>query len=48
MQMLGSIHVLCTSLSKSLAEMGVTEMPLMSFGDDALLIFGRAVSFACL
>ena len=48
MQMFGRIQVLCTILSKSLAEMGVTEMPLISFGDDALLVFGMAVSFACL
>ena len=46
--MCGRIHVLCTILSNSLAEMGVTEMPLMSLGDDALLVLGMAVSLACL
>lgn len=46
--MRGRIHVLWTILSNSLAEMGVTEMPLMSLGDDALFVLGIAVSFACL
>jgi len=47
-QMLGKIHSLCTTLSKILADMGVTEIPRMSLVEDALLILGMAVSFACL
>ena len=46
--MFGKIHALCTILSNSLAEIGVTEMPLMSFTDDALFVLGIAVNFACL
>ena len=48
MQMLGKIHFLCMILSKSLADIGVTEMPLISLGVEALLVLGMAVSFACL
>ena len=38
--MLGRIHLLCTSFSNSLAEIGVIEMPLMSSGLDALAVLG--------
>lgn len=35
---------MCINLSNSLAEMGVIEMSLMVFGDDALLVFSISVA----
>ena len=48
MQIFGRIHLLCTIFSKSLAEIGVTEMPRMSLDEEAFDVLGIAVSLAVL